>query len=150
MTLNSQQFGDPPVPEGHTRLYRGEYAPSGAIPDPNRKKMLPWLEQRITRDRDKTINKVNGRWATADLDVAKLHPFDDSGSEQLVKFVDVPNHVYDKIKGLGDQPIEIAKWSANPNNEVIIPEEYSKGLSVSREHSPAKGLELHDNQDTYL
>ena len=150
MTLNPNQFGDPPVPEGHVRLYRGEYAPNGGLPDPNRKKMLPWLEQRIMRDRDKSINKVNGRWGTADLEVAKLHPFDDPGSAQLVKFVDVPSHVYEKIKGLGDQPSEIARWSANPTNEVIIPEEYSGKLTVSREHSPSKGLELHDNQDTYL
>jgi hypothetical protein len=148
MVVNPHQFGDLPVPEGHTRVYRGELAPGGKPLDG---KPLPkWLASRVQND--KVINRVNGRWATGSPEYAQLFPFGETGNDvvKLVKYVDVPNHVYAQIHGLADQPDDIKGQSGNPKDEVILPEEYASKLQVSRDHSTAKGLELWDNQDTYL
>jgi hypothetical protein len=166
MTLNPQQFGDPPVPEGHVRMYRGDWAPGG---DPERLKN--WLRPHEKREATKQSianmvehfskhNKkfaartsVQGRWVTPDPELAKSYPYGDAewiGSATLVNYVDVPHHVWEQSKNLADQPTDVKQLSRMVEHEAIVPKEYQTKFRPSREHSPQAGLDIIDNQDTYL
>lgn len=166
MTLNRDQFGDPPAPKGHIRLYRGDWAPGG---DPDSLKQ--WLQNReeykvkqdklsklvelgMQRNPDMAARaSVEGRWVTPHPDlVAKHYPQDKgiAGAATLVNYVDVPNHVWESIKGLKDQPDSVRALSGMPEYEAVLPEEYKPQMRVSRKLSSKEGLDIIDNPNTYL
>ena len=166
MTLNPNQFGDPPVPEGHVRLYRGDWAPGG---DPEQLKT--WLDPYEKREARRARiaqhiehfskhntkfaarTSVQGRWVTPDPELAKVYPYGDAewiGSATLVNYVDVPHHVWEQTKNLADQPIEVQRLSRMSEHEAVVPPEFKDKFKTSREHSPKAGLDIIDNQDTYL
>jgi hypothetical protein len=115
---------------------------------------------RYNRDpRMATRNSVQGRWVTPHPQLAASYPLDryeldkegiETVDAPIVNYVDVPNHVYEQIEGLKDQPTDVRHLSRMAEHEAVLPEEYVGKLTPSREHSSAKGLEILDNQDTYL
>lgn len=147
------------MPEGHTRLYRGDWAPGdnpivlgSFLSSPEQREALASrMTLRNKNPRMVARNSVEGRWVTPDPKLAASYPIDKTDDDAtLVNFVDVPNHVWEGIKGLQDQPTEVRHLSRMAEDEAIVPEEYKGKFTPSREHSSAKGLEILDNQDTYL
>ena len=166
MTVNPIQFGDVPVPEGHTRLCRGDWAPGndpGHLQDMamGHEERLEEMKKRAARHntfvkRNKEYaarSAVEGRWVTSDPKLAQSYPVEKDSEPQsatVVNFVDVPNHVWEQIQGLKDQPDEVRYFSKMVEHEAVIPEEYLPRMTLSRQFSPQEGLDVVDNQNTYL
>lgn len=168
MTINPIQFGDVPVPEGHTRLYRGDWAPGGNPDDLDKWKltheerekhtarMARLVQSGLRRNADFAARaKVEGRWVTPNPELAKGYPYPEvstfpNSAVNIVNFVDVPNHVWESIQGLKDQPEDVRRLSRMAEDEAILPEEYKSRLTLSRQFSPQEGLDRVDNQNTYL
>lgn len=166
MTVNPIQFGDVPVPEGHTRLYRGDWAPGN---DPGHlQDMAMGHEERLEEIKKRTVrhnrflklskeyaarSAIEGRWVTPDPKLAQSYPVEKDSEPHLatvVNFVDVPNHVWEQIQGLKDQPDEVKYFSKMKEHEAVIPEEYLPRMTLSRQFSTQEGLDVVDNQNTYL
>jgi GNAT superfamily N-acetyltransferase len=111
----------PPPKEGMVRLYRGDPTKPSLSPEQARKarsaKGLDWINENpemLARD------SVQGRWFTTDKEVAAKYPTNrDPGEGNIVRYVDIPQAEYDKIKGLADQPDVIKALSRDPGEVVL-------------------------------
>jgi hypothetical protein len=85
-------------------------------------------------------NKVQGRWVTDNLDLARTYPTNLSPEEKaIIRYVDVPEAVAQRIRGLADQPEDIRALSADIKNEAILPQEY---MSKLRDFSESPSIDV--------
>jgi len=115
----------PPVEEGMVRLYRGDPVKPPMSPEEARaargKRGLDWISE---SEEMQARDSVQGRWFTTDKDVAARYPMNRNPDEaNILRYVDIPQAEYDRLKGLADQPDVIKRLSADPK-EVVLPPEH--------------------------
>lgn len=109
------------------RLYRGQAAKgSGAgVPD--------WVKD---EPKFKATQQATGRWWTEDPSIAQWY-VNEAGESGHLTYLDVPAEVANASR-LSKHP-EAARFSADPENEVFLPEEYAgKGAKVGTPAETAK------------
>ena len=119
----------PPVPEGMIRLYRGESAKVGDVPD--------WVMQGLKENG--SLN-AQGRWWSQDLEIANWYK-NDAGENGRVVWQDVPADVVAKaqVSTLDDM---VKKFSLDPANEFFLPAEYvGKGNPMEPRYNHLKNAE---------
>lgn len=113
------------VPKGMVRVYRGETAKKGDVPE--------WVKQRLI---ESGSADAQGRWWTTDLEIAKWYATD--APEGRVVFQDVPAEVVEAAR-VTKAPATVKKFSADPENELFLPPEFvGKGQTI--EEAAAKDV----------
>jgi hypothetical protein len=121
---------EPPIPEGHVRLYRGQQVPGSG-------KGLPeWVKNDPKR---KAAAEAEGRWFTNNKAEAQ-HYADEAGDKGEVTYVDVPKEIADRYQAANDPEASKQVHSTKrdkPNDEHFLPPEYkSKAKPVATAPPP--------------
>jgi hypothetical protein len=124
----------PPVKEGNTRVFRGQYTgPKTDLPE--------WIK--VSQD-ESGHTDAQGRWWTTDPEVAKWY-MEDSGEQGGIVHQEVPTNIVEESQVTKADP-SVKRFSREPEKELFLPKEFvGKGILLEKTSEPvAKAFEKVD------
>lgn len=113
-----QRVEEPPVPEGHTRLYRGETTKEGGANLPE------WLKDRVKTDpKLKASLEANGRWFSASRKEAEYYNSSFGHKDGRISYVDVPTKDVEKYNARNNEETSQHASHGRENPEYFLPKD---------------------------
>lgn len=135
-TSEANQTREPPVPEGMTRLYRGETDNPGSVEN-----VPDWIKE---DPRYQATVAATGRWFVKDREVAEYYNREHGIGDQRVSYVDVPTRDVESYLSANHSEAKQFSAAGRENEEYFIPRELADQRTrvplAPTEGSPYAGL----------